>query len=156
MLLTSAVVAEPLDFSLPDLKGETQSLSDYRGKWVVVNFWATWCPPCLEEIPDLVMFHETHRDKDAVVLGVNFEDAGREQIKVFADDYLISYPVLLNPGLVPPVPSMTVGGLPTTYLISPEGELVARQEGPITAKAIEAYLEKKMQSRSAVSGKAVD
>jgi thiol-disulfide isomerase/thioredoxin len=128
-----------------------QSLSDYRGKWVIVNFWATWCPPCLEEIPDLVHFHDARKDKDAVVLGINFEDAAPEQLRAFADDYLISYPILLNPDLGAPTPEMPVGGLPTTYIISPEGELVARQLGPITGKTIEDYLARKIETRNGVS-----
>jgi thiol-disulfide isomerase/thioredoxin len=148
VLFTAPLAAEPVDFSLSDLNGKTQSLSDFRGKWVVVNFWATWCPPCLEEIPDLVQFHDARKDKDAVVLGINFEDATPEQLRAFVDDYLISYPILLNPDLDDPAPAMTVGGLPTTYIISPEGEVVARQIGPITAKAIEDYLAQKIQARA--------
>lgn len=151
MLFATPLAAEPVDFSLPDLNGRMQSLSDYRGKWVVVNFWATWCPPCLEEIPDLVHFHDARKDKDAVVLGINFEDAAPEQLRTFVDDYLISYPILLNPDLGAPTPTMTVGGLPTTYIISPEGELVARQLGPITGKIIEDYLTRKIGTRKTVS-----
>ena len=56
--LAGAAVAEPVDYSLPDMSGKTRSLEDYRGKWVIVNYWATWCPPCQEEIPDLVDFHD--------------------------------------------------------------------------------------------------
>ena len=65
---------------MPDLSGKMRSLEDYRGKWVIVNYWATWCPPCQEEIPDLVDFHDSHKDTDAVVLGVNFEDIGTVKV----------------------------------------------------------------------------
>ncbi len=137
-------IAEKVDFTLPDLEGKPVSLSDYRGKWVIVNYWATWCPPCLEEIPDLVELYEDHRDKDVVVLGIDYEEVSLEYLKEFVDSHFISYPVLR----MDPIPVTTLGpvlGLPTTYIISPEGERVARQEGPITRKALEAYLARKRE-----------
>ena len=138
--------ADPVDFTLNDVDGKPRSLSEFRGKWVIVNYWATWCPPCLDEIPDLVEFHEKHKDKDAVVLGINFEEADREQLLEFVDQHFMTYPVLsMDP--VPVTPLGPVLGLPTTYIISPQGERVARQEGPITGAAIEAYLERKQQMR---------
>lgn len=139
-LVTAA--ADEVDFTLPDLNGNKVSLSDYRGKWVVVNYWATWCPPCLEEIPDLVEFHERHKDTDAVVLGVSFEEVNEDYLAEFVDSHFMSYPVLR----MDPVPRTELGpvmGLPTTYIISPSGERIARQEGPITGKALEAFLERK-------------
>jgi peroxiredoxin len=138
--------ADPVDFTLNDVDGKPRSLSEFRGKWVIVNYWATWCPPCLDEIPDLVEFHEKHKDKDAVVLGISFEEADREQLLEFVDQHFMTYPVLsMDP--VPVTPLGPVLGLPTTYIISPQGERVARQEGPITGAAIEAYLERKQQMR---------
>jgi thiol-disulfide isomerase/thioredoxin len=134
--------ASEVDFTLPDIHGNKVSLSDYRGKWVVVNYWATWCPPCLEEIPDLVEFHESHKDTDAVVLGVSFEEVNEDYLMEFVDSHFMSYPILR----MEPVPLTALGpitGLPTTYIISPSGERVARQEGPITGKALEAFLERK-------------
>jgi len=107
---------------------------------VVLNFWATWCPPCLEEIPELSAFHEAHEDRDAVVLGINYEDISPPQLKAFVEEYFISYPVLLNGDLKPPHPRLMVPGLPVTYIISPDGELVARQVGTVTADALEKFL----------------
>ncbi len=138
-LLSVDVLAEPVDFSLPDINGVEHKLSDYRGKWVVVNYWATWCPPCLSEIPELVDFHEEHKDKDAVVLGINFEDIGASGLKQFSEEYFMNYPVLRSK----PGPKSALGpipGLPTTYLISPKGEVVARQVGPVTAKLITDFI----------------
>jgi thiol-disulfide isomerase/thioredoxin len=139
-------LADPVDFTLNDVNGKPRSLSEFRGKWVIVNYWATWCPPCLDEIPDLVEFHEKHKDKDAVVLGINFEDVDPAYLLEFVDSHFMSYPVL-NMEPVPVTPLGQVLGLPTTYIISPQGERVARQEGPLTAEAIEAFLERKHQLR---------
>lgn len=138
-LLSAQLQAEPVDFSLPDMKGVEHRLSDYKGKWVVVNYWATWCPPCLTEIPELVDFHEDHKERDAVVLGVNFEDISLNGLKQFSEEYFMNYPVLQTK----PGPSSALGpipGLPTTYLVSPSGEVVARQVGPITAKLINDFI----------------
>jgi thiol-disulfide isomerase/thioredoxin len=141
---TTTASAEAVDFTLPDLEGRSVSLSDFRGKWVIVNYWATWCPPCLDEIPDLVDFYENNR-ADVVVLGIDYEEVNEDYLKEFVDTHFMSYPVLR----MDPVPVTTLGpvlGLPTTYIISPQGERMARQEGPVTREALEAYLARKRQS----------
>lgn len=141
-MLTSQ--AEAIDYSLPDLQGKTVSLADYRGKWVIVNYWATWCPPCQEEIPDLVDFHDRHKDGNAVVIGINAEDIGLEQLTRFADSFLISYPVL-RAGPVMTTPLGPIPGLPTTYIIAPDGSPVARQVGPVTGEQLDNYIERKQR-----------
>lgn len=137
LLLTGEAMADP-DFTLLDIDGKQHRLSDYRGKWVVVNYWATWCPPCLEEIPELVDFHDRHKDHDAVVLGVSMDKVAVDKLRQFVEENFVSYPVL------PSSPSMdTVGpvrGLPTTYLVAPDGRLVARQVGGVTAAGIETFI----------------
>lgn len=148
LLFSSLAQAEPIDFSLPDLQGNQRSLSEFRGKWVVLNYWATWCPPCLEEIPDLVAFHDRHADKDAVVIGLNYENIPAAQLKTFADQYFISYPVLVNGDIRPAHARLAVGGMPTSYIISPEGEPVARQIGTITVDQLEAYISKQQAERA--------
>lgn len=135
-------VAEPVDYSLPDLNGKTHSLADYQGKWVIVNYWATWCPPCQEEIPDLVEFHDRHKDDDVVVIGINIEDIGEEQLSAFVESFLISYPILRSEPLAV-TPLGAVPGLPTTFIIAPDGSPVARQVGPVTGKQLDDYIARK-------------
>lgn len=130
------------DFTLSDANGVRHELKDYRGKWVVVNYWATWCPPCLGEIPDLIKFHDKHKDRDAVVIGVDYEDISAQQLAVHVQRLGISYPVMQDDPSVDPQFG-AVPGLPTTFLINPQGELVARQTGPITATALEGYMRRK-------------
>ena len=135
----TATAAETRDFSYPDLDGKVHHLSDYRGKWVLVNYWATWCPPCLEEIPELEVFHNNHKDKLAVVLGVNMEGIETGELRRFVEDQFISYPILLagddGSQLLGKIP-----GLPTSYLINPKGEIVAREVGPVNAASIEKFI----------------
>ena len=83
LCLPIPVFAGQPDFALPDLDGKIHRLSDYRGKWVVVNYWATWCPPCLEEIPELEDFYSEHHKRDAIVVGINYEDSDPAYLKSF-------------------------------------------------------------------------
>lgn len=136
-----------VDFELPDIEGVPHRLSDYRGRWVIVNYWATWCPPCLDEIPELEMFHETHKEDDAVVLGVNLEDIGLADLRAFVDEQFVSYPVLRDRPRarteLGPIP-----GMPTTYVVSPEGQVIARQVGLITRKILDDFLARQQQERA--------
>ncbi len=134
--------APDTDFSLPGLDGKTYSLSDYRGKWVLVNYWATWCPPCLEELPELEVFHSNAEGK-AVVLGVNMEEIDEKSLREFVDEQFLSFPILV--ATARPSRDQLIGpieGLPTSYLITPEGEVVARQVGQITAEALRKFIER--------------
>ncbi|MCG6966201.1 MAG: TlpA family protein disulfide reductase [Chromatiaceae bacterium] len=142
LLIGNAPVAAAEDnFTLPGLDGQEHSLSDYRGSWVLVNYWATWCPPCLEELPELEVFHSGAQGK-AVVLGVNMEAISRPRLRDFTEQQFLSYPILIateqprREQLLGPVE-----GLPTSYLVTPSGEVVARQVGPITAKAINDFID---------------
>ncbi len=133
--------ASAIEMPLVGIDGKNINLSDYQGNWVVVNYWATWCPPCIEEMPELQAFHDDNIDKGAMVIGINSESIGKQQLESFLDTYFISYPIFTSQpaqkselGLIP--------GLPTTFLVSPEGKVVARQIGPVTGKMIEMFIQK--------------
>ena len=118
-----------IDFSFKDLDGESYQLSQYKGKWVLVNFWATWCPPCRKEIPDLSDFHL--ENDDAVVIGVNYEPGVKDdRLKKFAELYLVSYPITrANDEIIAALGEPR--GLPTSILINPKGDVVKTITGMV-------------------------
>jgi len=126
--------AEPIDFELTTLSGDSAHLSDWRGQWVVVNYWATWCAPCRKEIPDFSAMHEA-RD-DITVLGLAFEETDVETFEEFLTEYPASYPILLVDVYAPPEALGAPRALPTTHLVDPDGELVETWMGPITSDKI--------------------
>jgi len=138
LLLALAASWAQADFKMTDTTGKSHSLSGYKGKWVLVNYWATWCPPCLEEIPDLIALHENQKN-NLVVLGVALDYRSAKQVTDFADGLLVTYPIVLGS---PKITSQIgpVQGLPTTYLFNPDGKMVAQQVGAITRQAVESYL----------------
>lgn len=117
------------DFDLQDVAtGKTVRLSDYRGKAVLLNFWATWCPPCKVEIPWFVDLQKQYAKDGLVVLGVAMDDAGKDEIAKFASDMGINYPVLLGTERV----GDEYGGveaLPTSFYIGRDGRIVSRSFG---------------------------
>jgi thiol-disulfide isomerase/thioredoxin len=137
--LPSAVFADQPNFALPDLNGKIHHLSDYRGKWVVVNYWATWCPPCLDEIPELEEFHAEHHKRDAIVVGVNYEDDDPASLKSFVAENMISYPILRADLTRPPVFGQLYG-LPTSFIISPDGKLIKSKTGEVTKAFLEGII----------------
>ncbi len=123
------VEGQPLaeDFELTDINEEIHRLSDYRGKVVVVNFWATWCPPCRFELPSMERLWQAAKKEDVIMLGINVgEDA--DTIFTFTTDYPVSFPLLMDRDS-----SVTkrykVLGIPTSYIIDPKGYIVYRAVG---------------------------
>ena len=111
------------------MTGEKFQLSQHRGHWVVVNFWATWCTPCLAEIPALDAFDASRADVD--VIGLAYEEIERAQMQAFLKQHKLSYPIALLDVNKPPADFETPAGLPMTYLIRPDGTVARRFLGPI-------------------------
>jgi thiol-disulfide isomerase/thioredoxin len=128
----------PVDFTLPQLGGGEVTLADYRGKWVVVNYWATWCAPCRKEIPELTELHEARAD--VIVLGLAFEDTDDAAFEAFLADLNATYPILRVDVYNPPEPFGAPKVLPTTIIISPDGEAVKAFLGPVTRESLEGYI----------------
>ena len=115
------------DFTLSNVGEQQVSLRQYRGKVVLLNFWATWCIPCREEMPGLEQLHQTFQQQDLVILAINLKE-GAEQVKAFFQKRTLSFPALLDQnGAV--FRDYSVAGMPTTYLIGRDGRLLARSVG---------------------------
>jgi peroxiredoxin len=111
------------NFTLTDLEGKTWSLQELKGKVVLVNFWATWCPPCRKEMPDLNALYQRFKDQGFVILAISDEDA--DKVKPFIAERHISYPVMLDPGRK--VNELfQVEGIPKSFVYDREGKLVAQ------------------------------
>lgn len=120
------VVPAP-EFALADMDGGMHRLADYRGKLVVLNFWATWCPPCRREMPAMQRAWEKVRDEDIVILAVNVgEDS--DTVFLFTADYPVEFPLLLD-RQAEVIERYGVTGLPTTYIIDPRGRITHRTIG---------------------------
>jgi thiol-disulfide isomerase/thioredoxin len=143
LLALAMLPAAAADFSLTDSDGKRHRLSDYRGKWVIVNFWATWCPPCLEEIPDLVAIAESR--KDVQVFGVAMESQDAKQVLQFAEGMFVNYPIVLGDRKTADQIGK-VAGLPTTFIYDRQGKLAVRHVGKISRKQIERLLDRDLKS----------
>ena len=132
----AAAAAKPLP-DHPQLRVKTFDGADYdlasrRGHWVVVNYWATWCNPCLKEIPDLDAMDRAREDVE--VIGLAYEEIDRADMEAFLRTHPISYPIAIIDTYSPPADFGTPRGLPMTFLIDPDGKIAARHLGPVTSQ----------------------
>jgi len=122
-------------FSVRDLDGREHSSASWRGKVVILNFWATWCPPCRAEIPDLVALQDKYRDR-LVVIGISEDEAPPEVVKQFATRHNVNYPiVMMTPQLAKMFPG--VSALPTSFILDRDSRVVQKHVGMLTAKTTE-------------------
>jgi len=126
------------NFSVVDTNGNTHNNETTKGKYLVINFWATWCPPCLKEIPAFVEFYDKNSEI-VEILGLDYEQADKQVIAEFTDTYMVNYPIILFEG-----DNSTefdkfgdVFGMPTTYIYDPEGKLVDFRMGEIDITVLE-------------------
>ena len=120
------------------IDGKAWNLADHRGRWVVVNFWATWCGPCLEEMPDLSALDAMREHVE--VIGLAYEEIEPAELQAFLRKHPVVYPIAIADVYAPPADFATPRGLPTTYLIAPDGKVARHFLGPVTAAEIDAAI----------------
>jgi len=126
-----------LDMALKDANGATVRLADYKGKVVLLNFWATWCGPCKVEIPEFVDLYAQYKDRGFVIVGVLSQDTPtQEQLQTFIRENHMQYPVVY-PNEKMETSFGELIGLPTSFLISRDGSVCAKQLGPVSKEAAE-------------------
>ncbi|WP_413364961.1 peroxiredoxin family protein [Lysinibacillus sp. 3P01SB] len=130
------------DFTLETLTGEKVTLSDLKGKKVILNFWATWCPPCRAEMPHLQTYYEDYAKKDNVVIiaaNTTYNDQGKDNIQTFIKSLDLTFPILLMPddSIIRLYEVLTI---PSTFMIDTEGRLQHQIIGPLDTDAIRDYV----------------
>lgn len=134
------------DFTLVGADGTRHRLSDYRGRPVVINFWATWCPPCRAEMPALDQAYHQHREAGLLVIGVNMQES-REVVQAFRESLGVHFPFALDEkGAVSR--QYQVRGLPTTFFIAPDGTVAVRWTGMLTEEALTRILSAILQENA--------
>jgi cytochrome c biogenesis protein CcmG/thiol:disulfide interchange protein DsbE len=127
-----------LDLKVKDMNGATVNLADFKGKVILLNFWATWCGPCKVEIPEFIRAYAEHKDKGFVVLGVSIDDTA-DQLKTFAAKYKVNYPMLLNQdGLEEAYGS--IYAVPVSFFIGRDGLICRKQMGEVKKEMLEREL----------------
>lgn len=130
-----AKIGEPVALALDTLDGPRFDLASHRGQWVVVNYWATWCGPCLEEMPELSALAAMR--EHIAVIGLAYEDIEADEMRAFLSERPVAYPIALIGTDAPPAAFEVPRGLPLTYLVAPDGRLAKSFLGPVSAKMIE-------------------
>ena len=139
-----SAVPAPVNFPAPELtlsdtRNETRSLSDYRGQVVLVNLWATWCPPCKEEMPALQAFHDKYMDEGFTIIAINDGDPTPDVLQ-FVQDYELTFPVWLDPTYIATEQAFKTLNLPSSFVIDREGTIRLMWVGGISRKMLEQHV----------------
>ncbi|MFB0519476.1 MAG: peroxiredoxin family protein [Acidobacteriota bacterium] len=116
------------DFALPDLEGKTVKLSDFKGKVIIIDFWATWCPPCVKEIPHFIELYEQYKENGFQMIGIAIQSGSATNVKQFVEEHGINYPILMGNKEI----TREYGGInaiPTTFVIDRQGRIVQKYIG---------------------------
>ena len=123
------------NFTLATLSGEELSLSDYRGQIVMVNFWASWCPPCNAEMPAMEAFYQTYQDEGFAIIAVNVKE-NHDTVQTFVDEKELTFPVALDAS-GETAARYGISGMPTSFFVAPDGTLLGYWPGAITQEMLE-------------------
>ncbi len=137
-------------FTATALDGSRLDFSKPRGRWQVVNFWATWCVPCIKEIPELARFDRERDDVD--VVGLAFEDTDVAEIRAFLVKHPADYPIAHVDPYAPLAGFAVPRGLPTTYVIAPDGRIAERMVGPVDGKLLAASIARHSVDKAVTAG----
>ena len=127
------------ELTLTDTQGVARSLADYRGQVVLVNLWATWCPPCKEEMPTLQAFYDKYKEAGFVIVAINDGDPKADVLQ-FVQDYKLTFPVWLDPTYIATEQAFNTRNLPTSFVIDRSGTIQLTWVGGISAEMLETYV----------------
>jgi thiol-disulfide isomerase/thioredoxin len=137
----TSVTADLFAKQLPDLSEQAHSLKEWQGKTLIINFWATWCPPCLKEIPEFIAMQKEYANKNVQFIGIAIDD--KQAVKDYAAKMSINYPILLatDNGIdIARQWGNIIESLPFTVIVNPQGKIIHRQLGEITRIELETII----------------
>jgi peroxiredoxin len=143
--ITSAEHPFAADFSLPDLTGKTLKLSDYRGQVVLLDFWATWCDPCREEVPHFVELQSKLGDQGFQIIGVSMDD-GPEPVRDFSRQFKMNYPVVMGNAQIGELYGGVLG-LPIAFVVGRDGHISSKHIGPTDISLLEREIDAQLQAQ---------
>jgi len=152
--VTSAEHPFAPDFSLPDMTGQQLKLSDYRGKVVLLDFWATWCEPCREEVPHFVELQSKLGDRGLQIIGVSMDD-GPEPVRDFYRQFKINYPVVMGNAKIGELYGGVLG-LPIAFVMGRDGRIYSKHIGATEISLLERAIEARLQVEQPSSGKSTN